>query len=112
MLKKIHKISQKEFQPLLKTGKYNQNQFFTLVSGVLPEKTLNNKGFKCAVVTSKQVSKKAIERNRVRRRIYSIMQKNQNSLKNNGFYIFLTKKTAVKAEFSEIEQAINSILFS
>ncbi|MDQ5885605.1 MAG: ribonuclease protein component [Patescibacteria group bacterium] len=36
--------------------------------------------YRCAVVVSKKISKSAVKRNRIRRRLYEIVRKNQGSI--------------------------------
>jgi ribonuclease P protein component len=109
MLKSSNRIKQSEFQSLFKSGRSTQNLLFTLIFGLkTPEITTN--GPLCTVVVSKNVSKKAVERNKIRRRIYAILKKNEKALQNKGFYIFLVKKPAQKASFQEIEQAVTSVI--
>lgn len=40
----------------------------------------NRSVYRCAVVVSKKISKSAVKRNRMRRRLYEIIRKNQNRL--------------------------------
>ena len=109
MLKSSNRIKQTEFQSLFKSGRSTQNPLFTLIFGhKTPE--ITTIGPKCTVVVSKNVSKKAVERNKIRRRFYSILKKYEKSLQNKGFYIFLVKKPAQKSTFQDIEQALTSII--
>ena len=109
MLKSSNRIKQTEFQALFKSGRSIQNPLFTLIFGA---KTpgITTVGPKCTVVVSKNVSKKAVDRNKIRRRFYSILKKYEKSLQNKDFYIFLVKKTAQKATFKDIELAVTSVI--
>lgn len=104
MLKSSNRIKQKEFQVFFKSGKSIHAPLFTLVYGVQTQKTLILQP-KCSVVVPKTVAKKAVDRNKIRRRVYGILRKNQKTLKNKGFYIFLTKKPIITASFVDITEA-------
>ena len=56
------------------------------------------------VVVGKNVSKKAAERNIVKRRIKAILQKSKN--KNGGDMTVIAQKAAAKASFKELENSI------
>lgn len=68
-----------------KRGKNVRGQFFSLKT------SLNNRrrSYRLAVVVSKKVSKLAVTRNRIRRRVYEIVRKNQ-SLINKPYDIVIT----------------------
>jgi len=65
---------------------------------------------KFSFTISKSVSKKAIIRNLLKRRGYSIIRKNLKKLKNSYICIFSFKKGSEKATFKEIEEEITSLL--
>lgn len=67
MLKKIHRLTQKEFQEVWDTGKRHHNQYVTMV--IAPSQT-----FKAAVVVGKKVSKLAVVRNHLRRQFYGVIE--------------------------------------
>jgi len=109
MVPSNNRITQNEFKTFFTTGKHLPHPFFTLVWGSIPSEKLITKP-KCAVVTPRGVSKKAVERNKIRRRVYSILNKNKKDLQNKTFYIFLTKKAIKTAKFKNIVDAIETML--
>jgi len=62
------------------------------------------------IVISKNIIKKATNRNLLRRRVYSIIQKNLTSVKNGVFGIFLAKKGVEKLKFIELKEEIIGLL--
>ncbi len=60
-----------------------------------------------SVVVSKKVAKTAVARNKIRRRAYSILNKN---VKNPYFIMLFGKKGVEKATFKEVEADILNIL--
>ena len=112
MLKSSSRIKQREFTPLFKTGKRTNLPYFTMVFGRLLNEN-NQTPLQFAVVVPKTVSKKAVDRNKLKRRVYSIIRQNIKTLQNKAFYIFLMKKEAKTAIFKdlkiEVEKALQSI---
>lgn len=109
MLPSPNRIKQKEFPVLFKGGRSIHTPFFTLNYGDIPV-NIPVRGPKVTIVVSKSVAKGAVDRNKIRRRIYGSLQKHKKLLKNKGFYIFLAKKEAASAPFKSIEQALTETL--
>lgn len=102
MLKKAERVKRVAFTALFKTGKRHHSEYLTVVHVPFPT-------FHGSVVVSKKVSKKAAERNRIRRRIYHILASKTASNKTGVFivvvkppYTTLTRKQAK----SEVEALI------
>lgn len=76
MLSKHHRIQRKDFDTYFRRGKVFRSPSVSLRIGKLGthEKT------QVAVVVSKKTAKKAVERHRIKRRLYSIIQKHLPSL--------------------------------
>lgn len=66
MLKKHERLSRTEFETYFKQGKRFHSEYLTVI--YLPYPT-----FHAAVVVSKKVSKKAVVRNTLRRRVYAVL---------------------------------------
>ena len=61
-----------------------------------------------AVVVSKKISKKAVERNVIRRRVYEALSQNLHHLSKTCYdVVVLISPTIIKVEFSEIVKSIN-----
>lgn len=67
MLKKQHRLTRKEFTIVWDTGRRHHSQYLTLV--LAPSET-----FKAAVVVGKKVSASAVDRNRLRRQFYGVLE--------------------------------------
>ncbi len=74
----------------------------------------NTKGFtRIAVVVSKKVAKSAVERNRIRRRIYEALRKNLEYIPEKKDYIFVVfSKTIKDMPFSELEKLLGELVQS
>jgi len=101
MLKKINRItSKKEFDFIKKCGVVKQYPYFGLVSNPLPAKgglSPLTKGeqvhdVKFGFVISKKISKKAVVRNKIRRKLAEEVRKNLDKFENGFRGIFLVKK--------------------
>lgn len=60
-----------------------------------------------SVVVAKKVAKTAVSRNKIRRRVYSILGKN---IKNPYFIILFGKKGVEKATFVEVKEDIEKLV--
>ena len=96
MLKKSQRLKRNEFETLLKKGKRIHNKYFTLVY-------IGGAETKCGVIVSKKTVKKATERNLVRRRVYSILNKNMDLIKNKHVYIG-TKKGILDVKYKDLKK--------
>lgn len=72
----------------------------------------NERGFtRFAVVVSKKVLKTAVDRNRVRRRVYETIRQNFTKLPQSHDYIFIIHDKKVKdIPYSELEEFIASLI--
>lgn len=72
----------------------------------------NNKGFtRVAVVVSKKVEKRAVIRNRIRRRIYEAIRVNFDDLPKKQDYIFVVySKDFIKMPFCELEKILGELV--
>jgi ribonuclease P protein component len=84
MLKKSNRLSRTEFSEYFKTGKRYHFDHVTVVYS--PAQT-----FLCAVVVSKKVSKGAVRRNTLKRRVYTRLAKFQKEDAATGVFIILLK---------------------
>jgi len=59
-----------------------------------------------AVIVSTKISKKAVERNKLRRRIYEIIRLNISKIKSGYNLMIFVKKGVLNQEYQEIEQEL------
>lgn len=106
MLPKENRIKKKkDFEAIFKKGKSFKNNFFIL-------KVLNNNLTisRFAFVISQKVSKKAVERNKIRRRISSFLEANFQNIKIGFDFVFVVLPYAKDKSFVQIKEAINNII--
>ncbi len=101
MVPKKQRINRETFDEIMKKGRIVHSGLFSL-------RFLKNleKSTHFSVVVSKKIAKTAVLRNKIRRRIYSILRK---TIKNPYFVILFTKKGVEKAKFSEVKTEIEKI---
>lgn len=91
MLPKKYRLSkQKEFERVFDSGKKQTNLIFTLF---FLKNNVNYSRF--AFLVGKRVSKKAVERNRLKRIQREAVRKNIKTIKPGVDYVFLAKKNAI-----------------
>lgn len=106
MLPKQNRIKkEKEFEVIFKKGKSFKNNFLIL-------RFVNNslKFSRLAVIVSQKVSKKAVERNKIRRRISSVAQDNIKNFKKNIDLIFLVLPKANSKSYLETKNWVLELL--
>ena len=64
---------------------------------------------KIGIITSKKISKKAVERNKIKRRVMEVLGKNLSRFNKGTRVLFLSKKEALKAKMSDFEQEIERL---
>lgn len=99
MLRRKYKLKkEKDFQKVFNEGKSYYSNFIGL-------KLINNKlDFnRFAIIISRKVSKKAVERNKIKRRIEEIIRLNFFNFKKSFDVIIITKKDILSLSYSEIE---------
>ena len=104
MLAKKHRIDRKLFEEVAKKGKSFSSPYLSLKTAPTAE---NQSRF--AFVVSSKVAKKAVDRNKIKRRARNIVQKLLVKIKKQINAIIFFKKGAEKLTFSELEKEINDI---
>jgi ribonuclease P protein component len=106
VLKKKNRISKRsEFEEIKKGGKMlGFSRFFGVV--VMDKK---DEELKFGVVTSKKISKKAVERNKIKRRLMAVLGKNLSRFNKGTRVLFLSKKEVLKAKISDFDQEIERL---
>ena len=106
MKSKIVALSKNEdFKNLLKKKRIS-NKFVTIFFGYLEKK--NNKKLNISFVTKKKQIKKAVQRNKVKRRLRNIMNEAalKISLNFNYSYLVITKITMLNNEYAVIKKTL------
>jgi ribonuclease P protein component len=103
MLPKKERLSRAEFNRFFSLGKRFHSKNFTIV--YTPHNSLH-----VSVVTSKKVSPHAVDRNKVRRRIYDIVRHYRSEYGTCGVFIFLTKAGVTKCPYSDLKEEVVTCL--
>lgn len=106
MLPKEYRLKRKkDFEKVLRKGKLLAKNFLIL-------KTVKNnlKTSRIGVVVSRKVSKKAVLRNKAKRKIREAVRTNIKKIKPGYDLIFFTKKGIEKKSFSEIKKEIEKLI--
>ncbi len=105
MKSKIIALSKNEdFKNLLKQKKYS-NKYVTIFFGILENK--NNKRLNISFVTKKKIGN-AVKRNKIKRRLRSIINDavKELSLKFNYSYLVIAKPTMLNNEYTNIKETL------
>jgi ribonuclease P protein component len=106
MLSKVNRITKKkDFEAIFKKGKIFKEGF--LILRIFPN-SLNVA--RTAFVVSQKVSKKAVVRNKIRRRAVSLIRPKLQEIKNGLDLVFIVLPGFEKKNFSETQETIESIL--
>ncbi len=95
MLAKNERLNRADFSKYFAVGRRIHGQYLTIINSPNPV-------FKGSVVVGKKVAKKAHDRNRIKRRLYSILRELKETTKATGIFILITKpaiKTLSKKDF-------------
>jgi ribonuclease P protein component len=109
MLNKKHKIAKREFIPYILAKGKTENTSLFVIKYLYNEDGISHFG----VIASSKISKKAVIRNKIRRRIYEAIRlflKENPGPQKNIDAIFLTKKSVIEADFKTISTLITNIL--
>lgn len=107
MLKKINRLQKRsDFELLRSKGKFFPGSLFG-VSFLKEEEEENRFGF----IISKKISKKAVDRNRIKRLLSEAIKNNLSLVKSKGNkVVFLAKKTMLGKKEMEIEEEVKQSL--
>lgn len=121
MLKKINRISsRKEFAEVKEKGEMVATSLFSIVwmKTEIRDEILDfreeknkdkNKNRKFGAIISKKISKKAVERNRIRRRLMEAVRLNMDIFPEGFRGIFLVKKNILDKSEMEIEKCLKKL---
>lgn len=106
MLKKINRISsRKEFLEIKKSGVMNYSPIFGWLN-LEKDDDLKKFGF----VISKKISKRAVDRNKIKRRLTESIRKNLDAFKKGTRIVFLIKREILNKNIKEIEEEIRKLI--
>ena len=102
MLPKNRRISRKLFKPLLESRKYFNSAHFSL-------RFASSEQARIAISVSKKISKSAVVRNKIRRRVYSATRDLFPQLSNNLF-LLVAKSGAEKLKGQSLKDELAELL--
>lgn len=106
MLPKARRIDKTTFKTLTGRGmSYHSPLLFLSIY-----KQYEQKPTRCAVLCSKKVSPRAVDRNRQRRRVYRSLQLLLPSIQPGYFCVITIKKEAKVAEFVDLDMSVKKVL--
>ena len=103
MVRKKERLSKEAFNRFFSLGRRYQSEYLTVV--FQPHTT-----FHCAVVVSKKVAKRAVDRNRIRRRVYEIIRRMQQHDPTQGVHIVLVKAPALSLPHDALKAAVTELI--
>jgi ribonuclease P protein component len=98
-----NRVSRAQFPAYFASGKRFHSEYFTIVYTKATD-------FRVSVVVSKKVAKSAVDRNRLRRRAYGVVERFGKERSMSGIYIVLYKPGALKASRIELQSQIATLL--
>lgn len=104
MLKKKFRFRNLNFEKHFKNAKKFDNQFFTIL---VSDNSLAYPRF--CVAPNKKIYRKAVDRNKIRRRIYEIIRINFDKFKPKDYFI-MVKKDFSKVKSKQLEEIIFELL--
>jgi ribonuclease P protein component len=103
MLKKAHRLNRTAFSSYFSSGKRSHGTYLTII--YQPSTTLLS-----AAVVGKKVSKKAVLRNRVRRRLYSVVERSLLTAGKTGVFILVAKPSIASLSRLEFVEKVSEEL--
>lgn len=104
MLKKINRITRRrDFEEVRGKGLMVQSFLFGFNYLLVGEEK------KFGFIVSKKISKRAVDRNKIRRLLAEGVKKNMGEVKGGIFGIFLAKKALLGKKFEEVEKEVKEV---
>lgn len=103
MFKKKERLTKKEFDRFFSSGRRFHSPELTLIYSPATD-------FHGAVVVGKKVYKKAVDRNRLRRRLYDILYSLTKRQGRTGVYMLLTKPAVTSLKPIKLRNSVESLL--
>ncbi|MDX9970744.1 MAG: ribonuclease P protein component [Candidatus Gracilibacteria bacterium] len=107
MISKSFRLTKNDIKYILKKGDTNQSRLF-----IVKSRSSTNLLPKIAVITSKKLAKKAVIRNKLRRKIYEAfrLEMKETGTHPQKDFIFIAKTGILNKDFWEIKKDLNQIL--
>jgi ribonuclease P protein component len=103
MLAKKERLTRKAFDAFFRSGKRLNTPLLQLVyTQAVP--------FHGSVVVGKKVHKKAVDRNKTRRRLYAVLYNYKKQHDLTGVYIVIAKPTASNASFAQLREGLIELI--
>jgi ribonuclease P protein component len=105
-VKKINIVKEsKDFEKAIHKGKFYKNQLYIIY-------IINNDNnyYRFGISVGKKISNKAIERNKLKRQLKNIIDKNKNLYQNNQDYIIIMKRSCLEKNYQELENGFLDII--
>lgn len=112
MLKKIYRISKKEeFEEVKAKGEMLSTPLFGLLWMRIDPTSLeaSSRQRKFGVIVSKKISKKAVDRNRIKRVLFEAVRKNMDIFPEGFRGIFLVRKAIFGKSYQEVEECLKKL---
>lgn len=104
-MKRVETIKdQKVFNDVIKNGKFKKNDFF-----VIYNKEREDENIYYGIAISNKVGK-AVTRNKLKRQVRFIIDKNRNLFKKKNNYIIMIRKSCPNVDYQKLNQALVSLL--
>lgn len=105
MLKKINRVkSRKEFEEIKLRGVMHHSPFFGLL---IENENVVEKQF--AFIISKKISKRAVDRNRIKRLLSESVRQNLGLININVRGVFLVKRAILDRKYEEVEDEVKRV---
>ena len=104
MLVKSKRLSTRQFNEVMKKGRFAHSPLFML------RILTNKKGTRIAAVAPQKIAKKAVTRNRIRRRMYEAVKPFMGSIVSDAWLIIFAKKDVSDTEFNELVMGMKILL--
>ena len=108
-MKKVNIIKEsKDFETIIHKGKFIRNKYYILYY----LRNDNNKYYRFGISVGKKISNKAVIRNKLKRRLKTIIDNHKNFYQNNQDYIIIMKKACANLKYQEIQKELVSLIES
>ncbi len=105
-MKKINIIKEStEFDNIIHTSRYIKNDHY-----IIYYKNKKDKYYRFGISVGKKFSLKAVDRNKYKRRIKSIIDNNKNFYSNDKDYIIIMRKGCIKLSFYDINSSFVNLM--
>ena len=105
-MKKINIIKEnKDFASIINNKKFIKDKYY-----IIYYKDKSEKYYRFGLSVGKKISKKAVDRNKLKRRLKSIIDNNKNYYQNSKDYIIIMKGSCLEATYQELETSFQKLI--